>query len=519
MFASELSRSISFPLLKAICLLALCFAFSPVTIARSETLQFQIKSESGKLLPCRIHLKEASGKPIQAPGLPFWRDHFACAGTVELDVPAGAYHYEIERGPEYAPVIGDLEIKGPETKISKTLKRICNLRSQGWYSGDLHVHRSIDDVPLLMQAEDLDFAPTITWWNERNPWKENTLPPDVERTFDSNRHYTIMAGEDEREGGALLYFGLKRPLDLTAQSREFPSPMKFVLEAHQQNPDVWIDVEKPFWWDVPVWLASGQMDSIGLANNHMCRSQMYENEAWGFPRDVQRLPNPTGNGMWTQEIYYHILNCGIRIPPSAGSASGVLPNPVGYNRVYAHLDQPFTSQNWFEAVRRGNTFVTNGPLLIVKVNNTFPGSTFSLKADGKLALTFDAQLITNDFVPKLEVIYNGDVVKSINCQNVTEQRLQFDVEIDQPGWFLIRAITDVQHTFRFASTAPWYVESEDVKSPVKKDSAEFFLELAKQRADRVRTNLTDPGQLRSVIEPHEAAIVFWTNRVHSATHE
>ena len=28
-------------------------------------------------------------------------------------------------------------------------------------------------------------------------------------------------------------------------------------------------------------------------------------------------------------IYYHLLNCGLRVPPSAGSASGVLPNPVG----------------------------------------------------------------------------------------------------------------------------------------------------------------------------------------------
>jgi hypothetical protein len=58
-------------------------------------------------------------------------------------------------------------------------------------------------------------------------------------------------------------------------------------------------------------------------------------EAWGKPRDSQRLPGPLGNGYWSQELYYHILNAGIRLPPSAGSASGVLPNPVGYNRVDA----------------------------------------------------------------------------------------------------------------------------------------------------------------------------------------
>src|SRR5262249_705740 len=80
-----------------------------------------------------------------------------------------------------------------------------------------------------------------------------------------------------------------------------------------------------------------QIDSIGLANNHMCRDRMYEDEAWGKPRIAERLPAPLGNGYWSQEIYYHVLNCGLRIPPSAGSASGVLPNPVGYDRVYVHV--------------------------------------------------------------------------------------------------------------------------------------------------------------------------------------
>ena len=28
-----------------------------------------------------------------------------------------------------------------------------------------------------------------------------------------------------------------------------------------------IDIEKPFWWDVPAWAVSGQVDSIGIANN------------------------------------------------------------------------------------------------------------------------------------------------------------------------------------------------------------------------------------------------------------
>src|SRR6185436_5004003 len=176
-------------------------------------------------------------------------------------------------------------------------------------------------------------------------------------------------------------------------------------DARRQNPNVWIDIEKPFWWDVPIWLATGQANSIGLANNHMHRSGMYPNEAWGRPRDTKRLPEPLGNALWTQEIYYHVLNCGLRIPPSAGSASGVLPNPVGYNRVYAHLDGEPSWDAWHEAVRLGRVFVSNGPLLRCRANGELPGN--ALFSTGPFDVEIDMQLDSRDPIRKVEVIQNG----------------------------------------------------------------------------------------------------------------
>src|SRR5262249_12161775 len=198
---------------------------------------------------------------------------------------------------------------------------------------------------LLMQAADLHVAPVITWWNKQNEWAGKELPAQRLVRFDKDRCYHVLAGEDEREGGALLYFNLTKPLAIFEATREFPSPIEFLHEA-RKDVGAWVDIEKPFWWDVPLWLASGQVDSVGLANNHMCREQMYETEAWGRPRDTKRLEPPRGNGFWTQEIYYHILNCGVRLPPSAGSASGVLPNPVGYNRVYVYLGKSLFYEKW-----------------------------------------------------------------------------------------------------------------------------------------------------------------------------
>ena len=213
--------------------------------ADAAKLSFEIEDEEGRLLPCRIHLFDQDEKPQRAAGLPFWRDHFVCPGAAGLELPAGRYRYEIERGPEYERLKGEVAVNDESPKLVRlTLKRIVNLRGEGWYSADLHIHRPLSQIDLLMQAEDLDFAPVITWWNRRNHWEQNTHS---------------QAGEDEREGGALLFHRMQTPIDITKSTRETPSPMVYVEQAQKQTPGVWIDIEKPFWWDVPVWLASGKM--------------------------------------------------------------------------------------------------------------------------------------------------------------------------------------------------------------------------------------------------------------------
>ena len=496
-------------------ILVLALALSSRAVA-DESLEIRVDDEQGSLIPCRVHLRNQRGEVQRPEGLPFWSDHFVCPGKAVLKLPTGDYEYEIERGPEYLPVTGTLSLRDDGQKVEETLRRISSLRQNGWYSGDLHVHRPAKDIELLMRAEDLDFAPVIDWWNARG----GNVPPveQTTKTFDGHRVYQVCAGEDEREGGALLYFGLDTPLNLSVKSREFPSPMKFVGEAHGLNPNVWIDIEKPFWWDVPTWLASGQMNSIGLANNHMCRSQMFESEAWGRPRNAGRLPAPRGNGFWTQEIYYHALDAGLKIPPSAGSASGVLPNPVGYNRVYVHLgEEKLTPESWFQGLAKGRCFVTNGPLLSVSANEHPPG--YEFKSAGGTQVDLNISLVSSSPVSEIEVIQNGKIAQRISCTGDTSQNLRARLTLEGPGWFLVRSISDVDHTFRFASTAPWYVAASDGELRVSRSSAQFFLDWVEERIDRIRATVNDERELRSVLEPHENARLFWKTRVDAAAAE
>jgi hypothetical protein len=490
--------------------------------ARGEAskVEFTVVEEgTDRPVPCRIHVRDGAGKPQRpSSGLPFWHDHFACPGAAALDLAPGDYSYDVERGPEYRRRRGTFTVKdGSPATVRVEMKRLIDLSSEGWWSGELHVHRPTADVELLMRAEDLHVAPVITWWNKRNPWRDPALLPEEPLVrFDGDRYYHLLAGEDERQGGALLYFNLRRPLDIAGAGPEYPSPLDYAAEARRQG-GAWIDVEKPFWWDVPAWVASGLVDSIGLANNHMQRGRMLENEAWGKPRDPSRLPPPRGNGFWTQEIYYHLLNCGVRLPPSAGSASGVLPNPVGYNRVYVHEGDVPTHEGWWEGLRKGRSFVTNGPLLRVRADGRLPGHVFTGPAGETIVLEVTAALASQDAIPTLEIIKDGRVERAVPHDEWARTGSLGRVRFRESGWFLVRAIADIPETFRFASTAPFYVEVGEAKRRISASSARFFLDWARERAGRVK--LDDPGRRRDVLRHHEAAEKYWSDLLARANAE
>jgi hypothetical protein len=454
-------------------------------------------------VPFRLHLTDPAGKPVAPANRVSWKDHFVIAQSDFVELREGEYRAVAERGPEYDALERPVSVSDRSEKVCRlNFTRLVDLSKEGWWSGDLHVHRPLKDIELLMRAEDLHVAPVITWWNKRDLWAGKEIPASTVTRFDHDRFYGVMAGEDEREGGALMFYGLPKPLAIGDATREYPSPVTYLLEA-KKTPGAHVDIEKPFWWDTPTWLATGKVDTIGIANNHMCRSEMREKEAWGKPRPEDRLPPPMGIGYWVQEIYYHVLNCGLRVAPSAGSASGVLPNPVGYNRVYVHLDGDLSYEKWFEGLRAGRSFVTNGPLLRVTANGKLPGEVFT--AGKPLSIELAAKLDGRDPVEAFEIVRDGKVERTVPAKDALGR-----LEFASSGWFLVRSVAKNEKTFRFASTAPFYVEIGAEKRRVSRSSARFFADWVEERMGRIRQAVKDEKQLAEILEPQLKAKEFWS---------
>lgn len=490
----------------------------------TPTVSFKIlDDETGAPVHSNIRLRNAAGQSLYPDSTYFWKTFYGAPfpdypndGEFSIQLPAGKYFYEVDRGPEYYLSTDSFQVNNEDFVIALRLKRIADLKKMNWWSGELHTHRKLKDIEMLMKCSDLHIAPVITSWNEHYYVKPDSVYDATPVQFDDNRFYTTSGSEDERSGGAILVLNSPKPIDFSQDYKpEFP-PLASSVEraAKLSGENFWIDLDKPYWWDVPILLATGKINSVGIANNHMNQDGIMNNEAWGRARDTAKYPSPRGNGLYAQDVYYHMLNAGIKIAPSAGSASGVLMNPVGYNRIYAYVEGGLTYDKWFESVKEERTFITNGPLLVCRVNNKYPGEIFTAAKSIKLNISMG--VFSRDTIDVIEIIKNGKLYKKIPANEIRDNRFSGEISFDKSGWFLVRVICKKTGNFRFASTAPYRVNIGN-KEYISKASAQYFLNWVNQRARSIK--VSDPKQSADIMKYIAAARKFWQDKIESATAE
>ena len=124
----------------------------------------------------------------------------------------------------------------------------------------------------------------------------------------------------------------------------------------------------------------------------------------------------------------------------------------------------------------GRVVVTNGPLLRPKVEGHAPGYVFHLDEHGSLSLEIGLDLATRVPVEYLQIIKNGEVAAEVRLADWTKQKGRLPpLEFDASGWFLVRAVTNNQQTYQFASSGPYYVEKGG-QPRVSRRSVQFFLD-------------------------------------------
>lgn len=519
------------------------FALTCATVTGAEFRGQVIAADSGEPLAARVYLQNAAGDWLAVSSAAtdgtalFYREEWVpMPGSVErhttlsahpfrVALPRGEYRLEIERGKEFLPLSCRLQIADEPVERTFRLQRWIDLARRGWFSGETHVHRRIRELPNVMLAEDLNVAFPVTFWTTRSdeppglepsplrsqgpspfgPREDRDAQPIfIDRThvlLPRNTEYEIFSiGERRHTLGAvfLLNHG-------SVFTNQVPPVAAVARQAHAEG--ALIDLDKHSWpWSlmlVPV----AEVDLFELSNNSVWRTRFGFNQVppqlppWADFE--QEGPNTLTEWGWLNygfEVYYALLNCGFRLAPTAGTASGVHPVPLGYSRVYVHTGKRFALDDWLRGLKTGRSFVTTGPMLFATVNGELPGTTLSFKKPPGRGVILEVESISEKPVAQIEILVNGTVVDSIvphlarTPDKAWRVRLRRRVAMHESSWLAVRSVEpQPDGRRRFAHTAPWYCSVGGKPIVPRRDQVDYFVARMDEELRRNREILSPPA--------------------------
>jgi hypothetical protein len=480
-----------------------------------------LDAETGKPIAARVYLQAEDGVWLnvrsddpKGTAVAYRKQRPDVPGCVEIhttlsahpfvtDVPPGKYTLTVERGKEYHTLSQSVTVGSEPVEVTLQLKRWADLAARGWYSGDTHVHRTLEELPNAMLADDLNVAlPLLHWVTEaftspaKNP-KSKEIDPgrliEIDKThaiYPRNTEYEIFrVGKASHTLGAFFVLNHQTLFD-----EGVPPVSKIAQRAHKEGS--LIELDKHNWpWSmmlVPVM----PVDLFELTNNHVWRT------AFGFPNfgeppaDTMKIERD-GKGFtergWIDygfQNYYTLLNCGYRLRPTAGTASGVHPVPLGFGRVYVQLPDGFSYENWMRGLNAGRSFVTTGPLLFVQVNGQPPGHTFKqTEAVRDYQITGSAQSAVP--LERIEIVVNGEVVRTLKPENrrtkadAYQSNIDEKLKIDGSSWLAVRCFEDrPDQRPRFAHGSPVHIDVAGKPLRPKKEQIDFLVKRVEDQLKR-----------------------------------
>ncbi len=386
----------------------------------------------------------SSQRPANIPGRQggMW---WCVPGPLDMTLPPGEYEIAIRRGIEHTPLFESFTIKSGEvTDKTYRPKRWIDMRKLGWFSGDDHVHGQIlsdDDAARLMAwlvAEDVHLGNIVKMG-------------DITRTYFEQRGF----GKDYRVINSDY---------VLSPGQECPRTHQFIGHTISMNINSMVrDTNKYYLYDYVADTVHGQGGLWGYAHVNSGMFHVHRDMSVNVPKGKCDFAEVLQFGHLGTELWYQFLDLGFKVTASCGSD---VPwgGTIGEVRLYACIgEKAFDPDAWFEAVRRGRTFVTNGPMIEFTVNDALPGDEIVVKDNAKLHVRVKAMGQTEFSQPEsVKVVKFGQEVRVAKPakEGDTEIVLEFDMEAGHGCW--LAAVTRATNGCH-AHTTPIYVRREGLR--------------------------------------------------------
>ena len=430
----------------------LLLAISPaVILAQTCNLKISLRDDTRVPVPGLIRIRDSGGKSLvitnlQNRGVMLRRgspakDWHCLVSPATIRVPQGRLTIEAVSGLESRLVSERVDLtKTRNATLDLEIKRFTNLRSRGWRSGNTHVHtRNMTRAESDRYLQDVGRADGL-----EVVFVSHLRRALAEKTYISNDYtkrdlrdlslsgLVFENGEEHRHnfGGGGEGFGHVMLLDLNKLIRpvsvgpgimktgtDAPPLARGIAEARRAGATVvWCHNSFGF-EDIPNWL-TGRVDAQNIFDG--------------------------GNRGGYQDTFYRYLNIGLRVPFSTGTDWFI----YDYSRVYARAgSDDLTASKWLDALKSGRTFISNGPLLDLKIDNFTIGDEIILDAATKLPVR--AQAMGRGDFGQIELLRNGSVIASAQSQEADgyfHASLEYESLVDSGSWFALRVSNPIQQT-------------------------------------------------------------------------
>jgi hypothetical protein len=168
-------------------------------VAEARDIAIQVREPDGRSTVANITVTDAQGRAYPskamrlAPDMVF-QEHVYRATGEPIRLPEGAYEVRATRGPEYRPVVDQIDITAASDSIPVTLDRWVDPAAHGYYSGDAHIHAAgcshynqptegvaPETMIRHVRGEGLNIGSVLTWgpcfYHQKQFFSGDTISP------------------------------------------------------------------------------------------------------------------------------------------------------------------------------------------------------------------------------------------------------------------------------------------------------------------------------------------------------